>query len=104
MNTIEISVATTIGTTTVATLRNLPTPWLYKSDFIESTLFGEILLINRDVDSLMKTVAIESNGEITTGKVIVGLAELGQTATVKGRDQNGMPFEATGVVVDVDGE
>ncbi len=48
--------------------------------------------------------AIEINGEITTGKVIKGLAEVGQTVTVKGHDENGMPFEATGVVVDVDGE
>ena len=52
----------------------------------------------------MKTVAIQIDGEITTGIIINGLAEIGQTATVKGHDENGMPFEATGVVVDVDGE
>lgn len=49
----------------------------------------------------MGKVAIEINGEITTGKVIKGVAEEGETVKVEAKDENGMPFEATGVVVDV---
>lgn len=53
----------------------------------------------------MGKVAIEINGEITTGKVIQGTAEEGQTVTVRGQTCNGVHFEATGVVVEVlDGE
>ncbi len=52
----------------------------------------------------MTHAAIQIDGEFTSGKVIGGLAETGQMVTVEGRDENGMPFEAIGVVVEVDGE
>lgn len=101
MNNVTVSVVTTIGTTTVANLRNLPTPWFGKSEFVESNPFGDILRINHDEGSLMKTVAIKINGKITTGKVVDGISEEGQTVTVRGQTCNGMHFEATGVVVEV---
>lgn len=46
-------------------------------------------------------VAIEIDGEISTGEVIKGEAEVGETVTIKLHDENGMPLEQTGVVVEV---
>lgn len=49
---------------------------------------------------IMKTVLIkDENGENTVGKVDV--AEVGNVVTVSLRDENGMPIEATGEVVEI---
>lgn len=46
-------------------------------------------------------VAIEIDGEISTGEVIEGQAEEGETVTIKLRDENGMTLNQVGVVVAV---
>lgn len=46
-------------------------------------------------------VAINDDGEITTGSVVDGVAEVGEVVTVKLHDENGMPIEKTGEVVEV---
>lgn len=49
----------------------------------------------------MATVAIDVSGEMTVGVVTAGVAEEGQTVTVYLHDENGMPVQQTGVVVEV---
>ena len=49
----------------------------------------------------MAQVAILVDGEITVGVVVQGAATEGETVTVELHDENGMPIEATGVVVEV---
>ena len=46
-------------------------------------------------------VAIEVDGEIATGVVESGVAAVGETVTVELHDENGMPVQQTGVVVEV---
>lgn len=46
-------------------------------------------------------VAIEVDDQITTGVVVSGVAEVGETVTVNLHDENGMPVQQTGVVVEV---
>lgn len=46
-------------------------------------------------------VAIKLDGEISIGKVITGLAEVGQTATIELHGENGMPIHKTGAVIEV---
>lgn len=46
-------------------------------------------------------VAIEIDGEISTGEVIKGQAEVGEVVTIKLHDENGMPIQQTGPVVEV---
>lgn len=59
-------------------------------------------VIKNQEEIMEKTqVAIEVDGEITTGVVISGVAELGETVTVELRDENGMLVQQTGVVVEV---
>ena len=50
---------------------------------------------------IMAQVAIQVDGEITVGTVVQGAATEGETVTVELHDENGMPIEATGVVVEV---
>lgn len=49
----------------------------------------------------MNTVAIQVNGEISTGTIVNGEAEIGATATIELHDENGMPIQQTGVIVEV---
>lgn len=47
-------------------------------------------------------VAIEdAAGELTTGIIEEEKAIVGETVTITGQDENGMPFEATGKLVEV---
>lgn len=46
-------------------------------------------------------VAIEIDGEISTGEVVNGICEVGQYATIILRDENGMPIWQYGTVVEV---
>lgn len=46
-------------------------------------------------------VAIKVNDEITTGVVVSGVAAVGETVTVEFHDENGMPVQKKGVVVEV---
>lgn len=46
-------------------------------------------------------VAIKVNDEITTGVVVAGVAAVGETVTVELHDENGMPVQQTGVVIEV---
>ena len=46
-------------------------------------------------------VAIEVGGEISTGEVVQGAAEVGETVEIELRDENGNPVRQTGTVVEV---
>lgn len=46
-------------------------------------------------------VAIEYDGEISTGEVVDGTPVVGESVTIALHDENGMQVEQTGTVVEV---
>ena len=46
-------------------------------------------------------VAIEYDGDISTGEVVDGTPEVGESVTIALHDENGVPIEQLGTVVEV---